>query len=86
MLTGLSLQSFAYVMVAISIAMLAAAPFEWGVVAVSFLFFYYAAFGCTWGMVPWVYQSEVNSLGMRTVGAAAATSTNWVCLSLEIDV
>lgn len=52
---------------------------QWGIVAVSFLFFYYAAFGCTWGMVPWVYQAEVNSLAMRTVGAAAATATNWVC-------
>ncbi|EMR67778.1 putative hexose carrier protein [Eutypa lata UCREL1] len=78
MLTGLSLQSLAYVMVAIALGMQSTAPFEWGIVAVSFLFFYYAAFGCTWGMVPWVYQSEVNSLAMRTVGAAAATSTNWL--------
>uniref|UniRef100_A0A8H7N0U1 Major facilitator superfamily (MFS) profile domain-containing protein n=1 Tax=Bionectria ochroleuca TaxID=29856 RepID=A0A8H7N0U1_BIOOC len=80
MLTGLSLQSLAYVMVAISVGLLSTAPFEkqWGIVAISFLFFYYAAFGCTWGMVPWVYQSEVNSLAMRTVGAAAATSTNWL--------
>lgn len=52
--------------------------FQWGIVAVSFLFFYYAAFGCTWGMVPWVYQAEINSLSMRSVGAAAATATNWV--------
>lgn len=29
-------------------------------------------------MVPWVYQAEVNSLTMRTKGAAAATATNWV--------
>ncbi|KAK7754969.1 hypothetical protein SLS62_003053 [Diatrype stigma] len=78
MLTGLSLQSLAYIMVAIAIGMQSSAPYEWGIVAVSFLFFYYAAFGCTWGMVPWVYQSEVNSLAMRTVGAAAATSTNWL--------
>ena len=28
--------------------------------------------------VPWVYYSEVNSLGSRTRGAAAATSTNWM--------
>ncbi|KAJ5168412.1 uncharacterized protein N7482_004006 [Penicillium canariense] len=78
MLSGLSFQCFAYVMVAISIALLDKAPYEWGIVAVSFLFFYYAAFGCTWGMVPWVYQAEINSLAMRTVGAAAATATNWL--------
>lgn len=29
-------------------------------------------------MVPWVYQAEVNSLAMRTRGAAAATATNWL--------
>lgn len=29
-------------------------------------------------MVPWVYQAEVNSLAMRTQGAAAATATNWL--------
>ena len=80
MLTGLSLQSLAYIIVAISVGLLHKAPYELGIVAVSFLFFYYAAFGCTWGMVPWVYQSEVNSLAMRTIGSAAATSTNWVCL------
>ncbi|EKG16012.1 General substrate transporter [Macrophomina phaseolina MS6] len=51
---------------------------KWGAVAITFLFFYYAAFGCTWGMVPWVYQAEVNSLSMRATGAAAATSTNWL--------
>lgn len=51
---------------------------KWGAVAITFLFFYYAAFGCTWGMVPWVYQAEVNSLAMRTQGAAAATATNWL--------
>ncbi len=28
--------------------------------------------------VPWVYNSEVNSLGWRTRGAAAATATNWM--------
>lgn len=35
-------------------------------------------FASTWGMVPWVYQAEVNSLAMRTRGAAAATATNWL--------
>ncbi|KAF2176205.1 general substrate transporter [Zopfia rhizophila CBS 207.26] len=78
MISGAALQFLAYVMVAIAVALLSTAPFEWGAVAITFLFFYYAAFGCTWGMVPWVYQAEVNSLAMRTRGAAAATATNWL--------
>lgn len=80
MMGGASLQFLAYVMVAIAVALLSSgvAPYQWGAVAITFLFFYYAAFGCTWGMVPWVYQAEINSLAMRTRGAAAATATNWL--------
>ncbi|GAB7358117.1 hypothetical protein MBLNU230_g0276t1 [Neophaeotheca triangularis] len=78
MMTGSSLQCFAYIMVAVAVAMLATAPQQWGAVAITFLFGYYAAFGCTWGMVPWIYQAEINSLSMRVIGAAAATSTNWL--------
>lgn len=78
MMGGAGLQFLAYVMVAIAVALLHTAEKQWGAVAITFLFFYYAAFGCTWGMVPWVYQSEVNSLAMRTRGAAAATATNWL--------
>jgi MFS family permease len=48
MLTGAGLQCFAYVMVAMSVGLLATAPDKWGAVAITFLFFYYAAFGCTW--------------------------------------
>lgn len=78
MLWGLGLHGFAYIIVAISVGLLASAPQQWGAVAISFLFLYYAAFGCTWGMVSWVYQAEVNYLVMRVKGAAAATSMNWV--------
>ncbi|EOD52545.1 putative hexose carrier protein [Neofusicoccum parvum UCRNP2] len=56
MISGSSLQFFAYIMVAISVALLANAPTQWGAVAITFLFFYYAAFGCTWGMVPIGYR------------------------------
>lgn len=41
---------------------------KWGAVAITFLFFYYAIFGFSWGMVPWVYQAEVNSLQWRVPG------------------
>ncbi|ORY64475.1 general substrate transporter [Pseudomassariella vexata] len=78
MMSGSFLQFLAYVMVAIAVAYLPHAPHEWGSVAITFLFFFYAAFGCTWGMVPWIYQSEINSIAMRAKGSAAATSFNWL--------
>ncbi|KAK6369903.1 hypothetical protein LTS17_009353 [Exophiala oligosperma] len=78
MMNGAFWQFFAYVMVAISVALLSHAPSQWGAVAITFLFFYYAIFGFSWGMVPWVYQAEVNSLQGRVPGAAAATATNWL--------
>lgn len=39
---------------------------------------YHVFFSPTWGGVPWVYSAEINSLGWRTRGAAAATATNWL--------
>ncbi|KAI0595396.1 general substrate transporter [Biscogniauxia sp. FL1348] len=47
-------------------------------VAVAMFFLYHVFFAPTWGGVPWVYSAEVNSLGWRTRGAAAATATNWI--------
>jgi hypothetical protein len=49
-----------------------------GNAAVAMFILYHVFFGCTWGGVPWVYSAEVNSLGWRTRGAAAATATNWI--------
>lgn len=31
-----------------------------------------------WQGVPWLYPTEINSLAMRTKGAAAGTATNWI--------
>jgi hypothetical protein len=28
--------------------------------------------------VPWLYPTEINSLAMRTKGAAIGTATNWI--------
>lgn len=41
-------------------------------------FMYYFFYGTSFAKVPWVYNSEINSLGWRTRGAAAATATNWM--------
>ncbi|KAL5050238.1 hypothetical protein BDW71DRAFT_194610 [Aspergillus fruticulosus] len=42
------------------------------------LFLYHVAFGV--GMLggPWLYPTGINSLHMRTKGAAVATATNWI--------
>ncbi|KAK9452552.1 general substrate transporter [Dipodascopsis uninucleata] len=51
---------------------------EMGIVTTSMFFFYYVCYGTSYAKVPWVYNSEVNSLGWRTRGAALATATNWM--------
>jgi hypothetical protein len=46
--------------------------------SVAFFFLYYVFFGIGMQGVPWLYPTEINSLSMRTKGAAAGTAT--VCL------
>ncbi|KAL1993347.1 hypothetical protein VTN49DRAFT_3296 [Thermomyces lanuginosus] len=50
-----------------------------GAATTSMFFLYYVLYGFTFAKVPWVYNSEVNSLGWRSRAAAAATATNWIC-------
>lgn len=45
--------------------------------SIAFFFFYYIAFGIGMLGVPWLYPTEINSIAMRTKGAAVATATNW---------
>ncbi|KAL4894828.1 putative sugar transporter [Aspergillus ambiguus] len=49
-----------------------------GRVTTAMFFLYYFFYGTSFAKVPWVYNSEINSLGWRTRGAAAATATNWM--------
>lgn len=49
-----------------------------GVVATVFITFYFLAFGFGWVATPWLYPAEVNSLSMRTKGAALATACDWL--------
>ena len=48
-----------------------------GIVATVFITLYFLAFGFGWIAVPWLYPAEVNSLSMRTKGAALATACDW---------
>lgn len=45
-----------------------------GAASVAFFFLYYVFFGIGWQGVPWLYPTEINSLSMRTKGAALGTA------------
>lgn len=52
--------------------------YNFGAVAVTFFFVFFASFGMGVLGVPWLYPTEINALEMRTKGAALAMSTNWI--------
>ena len=43
---------------------------KFGSASIAFFFLYYVFFGIGWQGVPWLYPVEINSLSMRTKGAA----------------
>ncbi|PKS09830.1 hypothetical protein jhhlp_004453 [Lomentospora prolificans] len=50
----------------------------YGRVVTAMFFLYYFFYGTSFAKVAWVYNSEINSIGWRVRGAAAATATNWM--------
>jgi len=52
--------------------------FQYGAVAVSFFFAFFASFGMGVLGVPWLYLTEINAFEMRTKGASLAMATNWI--------
>lgn len=38
---------------------------------------YNAAFGYSWGPIPWLYPPEILPLSIRSKGASLSTATNW---------
>lgn len=44
---------------------------------VIFVMIYNAAFGASWGPIPWLYPPEILPLSMRAKGASLSTATNW---------
>lgn len=51
---------------------------SWAKASIGFFFLYYVFFGIGWQGVPWLYPTEINSMAMRTKGAALGTATNWI--------
>ncbi|ESZ98525.1 sugar transporter [Sclerotinia borealis F-4128] len=54
--------------------------------AVAFFFIYYLFFGFGWQGVPWLYPTEINSLSMRTKGAALGTAANWIINFMVVEI
>lgn len=47
------------------------------VLVVIFVMIYNAAFGFSWGPIPWLYPPEILPLSIRSKGASLSTATNW---------
>ncbi|KAI2670325.1 hypothetical protein DTO013E5_6509 [Penicillium roqueforti] len=44
---------------------------------VIFVMLYNAAFGASWGPIPWLYPPEILPLSIRAKGASLSTASNW---------
>ncbi len=44
---------------------------------VLFVMIYNAAFGASWGPIPWLYPPEILPLSIRAKGASLSTAANW---------
>ena len=49
-----------------------------GIIATVCISIYFVANGFAWIAIPWLYPAEINSLSMRTKGAALATACDWL--------
>ncbi|KAF9530810.1 general substrate transporter [Crepidotus variabilis] len=59
---------------------------KYGIGATAFFFIYYLFFGIFWQGVPWLYPTEINSLAMRTKGAALGTASNWISNYIVVQI
>lgn len=75
---------------------------QWAKGSIAFFFLYYVFFGIGWqgkypvaqvskeeltsAGVPWLYPTEINSLSMRTKGAALGTATNWIVNFMVVEI
>lgn len=59
---------------------------KYGSASIAFFFLFHIAFGMGMLGVPWLYPTEVNSLPMRTKGAAVATATDWITNFVVVEI
>ncbi|KAI1258787.1 general substrate transporter [Xylariaceae sp. FL1019] len=85
-------QAFCYAIITICIrynedpSIGAVANEKWAKASIAFFFLYYVFFGIGWQGVPWLYPTEINSLSMRTKGAALGTAANWIVNFLVVEI
>lgn len=83
-------QFFCYLMITILLALNSQPDFgpkqQVASASVAFFFLYYVFFGIGFQGVPWLYPTEINSLAMRTKGAAIGTATNWMCNFIVVEI
>ncbi|KAB8304232.1 hypothetical protein EYC80_003650 [Monilinia laxa] len=81
--------STCWVVITIVLALTVSNPahsYQYGAVAVSFFFAFFASFGMGILGVPWLYPTEINALQMRTKGASLAMATNWIMNYMVAEV
>ncbi|KAF7943751.1 uncharacterized protein EAE97_005821 [Botrytis byssoidea] len=81
--------STCWIIITIVLALTVSDPahsYQYGAVAVSFFFAFFAAFGMGVLGVPWLYPTEINALEMRTKGASLAMATNWIMNYMVAEV
>ncbi|KAJ8116903.1 hypothetical protein ONZ43_g4331 [Nemania bipapillata] len=78
--------AFLVITILLRFASISADSVEIGKAAVAFFFIYYISFGLGMLGVPWLYPTEINSLAMRTKGAAVATCTNWLTNFIIVEI
>ena len=71
-----AVQSLAYLGVAISTEV--SHNVISGIIATACISIYFVGFGFAWISIPWLYPAEINSLSIRTKGAALATAFDWL--------
>ncbi|OAA56723.1 MFS sugar transporter [Niveomyces insectorum RCEF 264] len=54
--------------------------------SVPFFFIYLMGFGLGMLGIPWLYPTEINSLPMRTKGAAVATAMDWLTNFIVVEI
>ncbi|PKY00220.1 putative MFS sugar transporter [Aspergillus campestris IBT 28561] len=58
----------------------------YGTASIAFFFLFHVSFGIGMLGVPWLYPTEINSLPMRTKGAAVATATDWITNFVIVEI
>lgn len=75
-------QAFSYLMITVLLGLNEQPNFEAkkqvAEASIFFFFLFYIFFGIGFQGVPWLFPTEINSLAMRTKGAAIGTATNWM--------